>query len=52
MSLDQLCLIRVAGKVKVPAGQVNLRGSLPSSASNVLGLILHPDFTELTGLEL
>ena len=27
---------RVAGQVEVPAGQVNFRGSLPCSASNVL----------------
>ena len=34
---------RVAGQVKVLAGQVNFRGSLPPSASNVLKPMLHPE---------
>ena len=33
---------RVAGQVEVLAGQVNCRGSLPCSASNVLEPMLHP----------
>ena len=35
---------RVAGQVEVLAWQVNLRGSLPCSASNVLEPMLHPVF--------
>ena len=31
----------VAGRVEVPAGQVNIRGSLPRSENNVLQLMLH-----------
>ena len=33
---------RVAGQVEVLVGQVNYRGSLPCSASNILEPILHP----------
>ena len=33
---------RVAGQAEVAAGQVNFRGSLPCSASNVLEPMLHP----------
>ena len=33
---------RVAGQVEVPAGQVNLRGSLPRSENNVLQPMLQP----------
>ena len=33
---------RVAGQVEVPAGQVNLRVSLPRSENNVLQPMLHP----------
>ena len=33
---------RVAGQVRVPAGQVNFRGSLPRWASNVLEPMLYP----------
>ena len=33
---------RVAWQVKVPAGQVNLRGGLPRSENVVLQLMLHP----------
>ena len=32
----------MAGQVEVSAGQVNLMGSLPRSASNVLEPMLHP----------
>ena len=35
-------LNRVAGQLEVPTGQVNFRGSLPCSASNVLEPMLHP----------
>ena len=33
----------MSGQVEVPAGQVNLRGSLPCSENNVLQHVLHPD---------
>ena len=33
----------MAGQVEVAAGQVNFRGSLTSSASNVLEPMLHPE---------
>ena len=41
---------RVAGQVEVPAGQVNLRGSLPHSASKILEPMLQPIRTHQLGM--
>ena len=44
---NSLLFNRVEGQAEVPAGQVNLRGSFPCSASNVLEPMLHPALDQL-----